>query len=721
MKRQPWVNRHNPIRTGPDDPLSVGNGHIAFTADVTGLQSLRPEEAGDTPLCTLADWGWHTAPAPTPGGRWTLADVKMEAFSFQGREVHYARTCYPENEAVYHWLRQNPHRMNLARIGFRYQEKALESEALSALRQELRLYDGLLESRFTLEGTECRVLTACAPDTDTLAFQVHCPLLTRGLSVELAFPYGSPDITASDWTVPERHRTELLPSDSADPENSPTHPPASESTVLNQHRNPLPVSDGGWTGIHPETSSSSLIRREADDLVYFIRVCGAGFRVRKTDAHRIQINSDSGELSFSLSFQRNTAPQAASPGSVFLRSRQWWNRYWETGAMLDLSASADPRAMELERRIVLSLYLLAINSCGAMPPAETGLTCNSWYGKAHLEMHFWHIAWAPLWGHGELLERSLPWYTDHLPEARENATRNGYRGARWPKMVAEDAQDSPSPIAVLLIWQQPHILTLLFLRYRSLKRTRPDQALRLLREYSPLIRETADFMADYAVMDEQGICHLEPPCIPVQERYDPRETRDPAFEVAYWKFGLEIAVHLTEQIGETPDPLWRKVAAAMADPPVFEGLYIAHAGATDTFTEKLDDHPSMLQCLGLLPGHGMDPAIMLRTLATVRERWDETSLWGWDFAVMAMTALRLGDPKAALDLLLKDTPKNTFTSGGHNRQPGRSDLPLYLPGNGSLLLACAMMAAGWDGSEPHPGFRPEDGWTAQAEGLLPWL
>ena len=691
MERKEWVQRHNPIRTGPDVPLSVGNGHIAFTADVTGLQSLGPVETGDTPLCTLADWGWHTTPAPTPAGRWTLSDVKMESFSFQGREVHYARTCYPETEAVYHWLRQNPHRMNLARIGFLYQEKTLKSMALSSIRQELRLYDGLLESRFRLDGTDCHVLTACAPDADTLAFQVESPLLTRGLSIELAFPYGSPELTASDWTVPERHRTELLPAD-------------------------------GTVADSPQAALSGfLIRREADDLVYYIRVCGSGIRVRKTDVHRIQITSDSSTLTFSLCFQRAAFPQEESPGCVFVRSRLWWNQYWETGGMLNLSASTDPRATELEQRIVLSLYLLAINSCGSMPPAETGLTCNSWYGKAHLEMHFWHIAWAPLWGHGELLERSLPWYTEHLPEARENAARNGYRGARWPKMVAEDAQDSPSPIAVLLIWQQPHILTLLHLLCRSLKHTRPEQALRLLRDYSPLIRETADFMADYAVMDEQGTCHLEPPCIPVQERYDPRTTRDPAFEIAYWKFGLEIAIHLTEQIGETPDPLWRKVAGAMAEPPVSEGLYIAHAEATNTFTEKLNDHPSMLQCLGLLPGHGMDPAIMRRTLETVRERWDETSLWGWDFAVMAMTALRLGDPKAALDLLLKDTPKNTYTSNGHNRQPGRSDLPLYLPGNGSLLLACAMMAAGWDGSEPHPGFHPEDGWIVQAEGLLPWL
>jgi hypothetical protein len=45
---------------------------------------------------------------------------------------------------------------------------------------------------------------------------------------------------------------------------------------------------------------------------------------------------------------------------------------------------------------------------------------------------------------------------------------------------------------------------------------------------------------------------------------------------------------------------------------------------------------------------------------------------------------------------------------------------LYLPGNGGLLTAVAMMAAGWDGNEKaNPGF-PDDGkWNVHWEGLSP--
>ena len=64
--------------------------------------------------------------------------------------------------------------------------------------------------------------------------------------------------------------------------------------------------------------------------------------------------------------------------------------------------------------------------------------------------------------------------------------------------------------------------------------------------------------------------------------------------------------------------------------------------------------------------------------------------------MVAMTAARLGETAIAIDALLLDTPKNHYAANGHNYQ--RANLPLYLPGNGGLLYAIAMMATGWKGS-----------------------
>ena len=86
-----------------------------------------------------------------------------------------------------------------------------------------------------------------------------------------------------------------------------------------------------------------------------------------------------------------------------------------------------------------------------------------------------------------------------------------------------------------------------------------------------------------------------------------------------------------------------------------------------------------------------------------------------------MTATLLGRPDVAVDILLKETEKNCYVLSGNNRQMTRKDLPLYLPGNGSLLLAVAMMAAGYKGCDRNtPGFPDDGNWTVEFENIRPF-
>lgn len=80
-------------------------------------------------------------------------------------------------------------------------------------------------------------------------------------------------------------------------------------------------------------------------------------------------------------------------------------------------------------------------------------------------------------------------------------------------------------------------------------------------------------------------------------------------------------------------------------------------------------------------------------------------------------AARVGEPGLAVDALLMDVQKNTYLNNGHNYQDER--LPVYLPGNGGLLTAVAMMAAGWDGAPDiaAPGFPQDGSWKVVSEGL----
>ncbi|MDB5136940.1 MAG: hypothetical protein JWP37_3543, partial [Mucilaginibacter sp.] len=87
--------------------------------------------------------------------------------------------------------------------------------------------------------------------------------------------------------------------------------------------------------------------------------------------------------------------------------------------------------------------------------------------------------------------------------------------------------------------------------------------------------------------------------------------------------------------------------------------------------------------------------------------WRYGTGWGWDFPMVAMCAARLGHPGQAVDMLLNASPRFVFDEhgfvGGGNPYP-------YIPSNGGLLYAVAMMTAGWDGDKnvPEPGW-PKDG------------
>ena len=86
----------------------------------------------------------------------------------------------------------------------------------------------------------------------------------------------------------------------------------------------------------------------------------------------------------------------------------------------------------------------------------------------------------------------------------------------------------------------------------------------------------------------------------------------------------------------------------------------------------------------------------------------------WDFGMLAMSAARNGEPERAVSWLLDDL--FSFDDVGMPTGGARVPTP-YFPGSGSLLLAVAMMAEGWDGSEGHaPGF-PDSGWNVRTEGM----
>ena len=331
-------------------------------------------------------------------------------------------------------------------------------------------------------------------------------------------------------------------------------------------------------------------------------------------------------------------------------------------------------------------------------------------------MILWHQAQFALWGHQELLDRSLSWYFKAEENARKIARRQGFKGVRWMKMTDPWAGEAPSKVGSFLIWQQPHLIYLAELLYRA------NQTPAVLRKYARLVDETAEFMGDFATYDKENDRYTLRGCIAAQETLPAATTVNPPFELSYWHCALQIAQQWRKRLGIKRNAHWDDIINKISPLADKDSLYLAAETEPDTYnTERMySDHPAVMGAVGLLPFNPrqVDLAKMKKTEQWIWKNWKWDTSWGWDYPMMAMCAARMDEPENAVGALLMNEVKNTYLVSGHNYQSER--LRIYLPGNGGLLLAVGMMCAGWDGcTMPNPGFPDDGNWNVKWEGLKP--
>ncbi|NHK26428.1 hypothetical protein FF098_000740 [Parvularcula flava] len=723
MDRQALVSRHDVTldRIDPESPVMVGNGSLAMALDITGLQTFRDEYSAFSPLMTQAQWAWHSFPNPEG---YTLEDT------YRPIEAHGETYQYPyfndwavadENPAIA-YMRRNPHRISLGRLSFVTANgegvAPLDFSEVGNTSQTLDLWHGQADSSFEIDGQPVSVTTSAHRNRDMVLVEITSPLVASGdLGVEIAFPYVSQSLQPdpAEWNADDSHQTAL----------------------------------------EMAGDNTALFRRSLDEMTYVARATyDDGSTLRETGAHRyvLQAEGETDTLRLLLEYapEESALETAIEFDTANRGAAQSWAAYWQQGGMVDFSGSTDPRAEELERRVVLSQYLTGVNTGGDFIPQEEGLYSNSWNGKFHHEMHGWHVAHFLLWNRDQQVAASLDWYNRTLDKAQARAEHYGRDGAWWPKMTADDAVESPSTINPFIMWQQPHPIYLAELAWRN------DQSADLLEQYSEVVFETADLLATFLVWDdEKGAYVLGPPVIPVQEAYDAGTTVNPTFEVAYFAWGLETAQVWRERLGMERNAEWDEVLEGLSPLPTADGLYLPVDDMPDFWADAMRpqcaggqgtvggvdaagddpadhdclnrDHPSFLMATGLIPGgERVDDDMMRRTMMVMDEHWDFRQTWGWDFPMMAMTAARLGETEKALDYLMMDAANNQYGLTGMTPRYHLGDdgyvknADTYFPSNGSLLAAVALMVAGWDGAEAEtPGFPDDGSWVIRYEDITP--
>lgn len=674
IDRYALVTRHN-VEIGkiePLAPLSVGNGDFAFTADVTGMQSFEDHYwKNGISLETLSTWCWHSFPNVD---QLKLQDA-MKEIDFHGRKIMYASQ---EKSPAGEYFRRNPHPVPLGQIGLVQGDgKPLDTTAIGNVHQKLDLWRGIISSNYTVNGTPVSVETISHPELSEVAFKIKSSLLKGGLKTSFRFPY-SYDFKIKnkppfDWSKPDRHQTSII----------------------------------------SQTPNSVLLKRNIEGTVYYVSVSWQGkAKFSKDGEHRFLLEgmgTDSLQLvcAFSKTLNKDEKPTFAGIKALSIAS---WKNFWTKGGAVDLSGSKDPRANELERRMVLSQYLLHVNYAGSFPPQETGLTTISWYGKHNSEVYWWHAAQFYEWGHTESLEKSFAWYKTILPTAAAQAKSEGFEGARWPKMSGIDGRPSPGSINPFIIWNQCNPIYLAELIYRA----HPDKA--TLNKYSDVVFESAKFLSSYAFWDAKtGRYILGPPIKGVAEHNAENETQNPTFELTQWYYGLKVAQDWRERLGMPRDKHWDDILAKLSRPAIHNGRY------AELETEPGNGGSDQIMALGYLPKTPMiDEKVMAETFNSIYDKGGLRGFISWSLGKGALTAARLNEPDKAVSILANDRFGALFLKNGHvQRAKEPLACPAYLPANSAFMAAAGLMAAGWDGA-PNinaPGFPQDGNWVVRVEGM----
>lgn len=456
----------------------------------------------------------------------------------------------PAESGISDWLIQNPQRLNLGNIGIWFGGTQLNESDLEDKSQVLDLWTGSVTSTFSYNGSRVKVKTRAASDLDAVGISIESDLLAKGLlGLFFNFPYSNVNKFdapfVGTWNATSNHSTSLKAS-----------------------------------------GNRAVIQHTLDNTSYYFTAAweGDGQVARQEDSmHRYILSAPgSSQLKMTATFSPHRISSNTSLDALAKESELWWQSYWTLGAFIDLTSVNSANATELQRRIILSQYLLAVNSASALPPQESGLVNDGWYGKFHMEMVFWHLVQFGRWNHFDLLRRSVPrMYNQFLQSSYARAALQGYNGARWGKMTDPTGRSAPGEINSLLIWQQPHPMYFAEIEYRSY----PDDA--TLERWDEILTASADFMASFAWYNETtGLYDLGPPMYPVSESTNPNVTINPTFELAYWRFGLDIATKWKERQRQPIPEDWVNVRDKLAPLSIVNGTYPVYEGIPNMWNDN---------------------------------------------------------------------------------------------------------------------------------------
>lgn len=256
---------------------------------------------------------------------------------------------------------------------------------------------------------------------------------------------------------------------------------------------------------------------------------------------------------------RQAATEARKAGwqRLYAEHTGAWHRLWES----DIVVEGNPALQK-------SLHAMQFYLLGSMrqdlpfstPPM--GLSSAGYYGHV-----FWDadtFMFPPiLILHPELARPMVAFRARTLEAARENARRNGHRGAMYPWEAGPDGEETTPRFANQNAHYENHINGDVALAAWQYWLATGDRSW-LSEDAWPILRDTADFWASRVSFDAKQSRYEIGKVVAVNESLI-GVNNDP-YTNAVAKRNLELAAEAARVVGVKPDPKWAEIAAKMHVP-----------------------------------------------------------------------------------------------------------------------------------------------------------
>lgn len=263
------------------NPFKVGNPEFIFAVDMTGMQTFPEYYRGNNSLGTLAAW---TKSNPC---RFNLGVVGLHILKKNGKEISVNDIAKPD--------------------------------------QRLNIWNGEIESMFSVEDIPVHLKTVCHSDYDMISVKISSGLIQQGrLRIKIAF------------------ETADLPDDNSD-----------HDTEMND-----------VTNIISDTNNITAINRIADKENYYILLWRNGAVLRQITKHLYYLEPESGDsvYSFSCQFMKDSADgRVQNFGETSAASKKSWGKFWNSLNENDFRKYSGPVDPELKKQAILLRYLSGIS------------------------------------------------------------------------------------------------------------------------------------------------------------------------------------------------------------------------------------------------------------------------------------------------------------------------------------------------------------------------